>query len=259
MNANQFTKNCPKCGSTQTYATEKGLKTAIRLNRICKVCSNLGDNNPNYGKVCPEHVKEIVRQTHTGRADSEETKQKKRSNVIGDKNPMFGLTGSLCPNFGVKRSDEHKQKLHDLKYAVPISQNHRDAISHSLKGRVHSAETKRKQRIAKINYIKQQNGSIAPRYNKKACEYFVQLEKEKGWNGLYASKNGEFYVKHLGYFVDFYEPSLNIIVEYDEPIHYNVDNTLKKRDNERMMEIVEYLKCQFYRYNQRTGELRQYA
>ena len=258
MNESQFSKSCPSCGRSQYYATAKGLTVAVKRNRICKVCSNIGEKNPNYGKPCPQHVREVVRQTHTGRIDSEETRQKKRDNVIGEKNPMFGLTGEMCPNFGVKRTDEHKQRLHDLKWAVPLRQEHRDQIGNGLRGHVQSPETRRKQRLAKIRYIIEQNGSIAPRYNKRACEYFGKLEQERGWNGLYASKNGEFYVKMLGYFVDYYEPTLNIVVEYDEPIHYNVDNSLKKRDSERMREIAEHLHCKFYRYNEKAGELKEY-
>lgn len=254
-----YNKLCPSCRCIQYYATKKGLIVAIKRNRICKICSNIGEKNPNYGKPCPQHVKEIIRRTHIGRVDSEETRQKKRENITGIKNPMFGLTGSLCPNYGIKRTEEHKQRLHDLKWAVPISQSHRDKISVGLTGRVLSSETKRKQRLAKIQYIIKQNGSIAPRYNKRACEYFNEMERTRGWNGLYASKNGEFFVKSLGYFVDYYEPTYNIIVEYDEPTHYNIDNTLKKRDNERMIEIIEYLHCKFLRYNERTKELKEYV
>lgn len=259
MNATKYYKHCPQCGIDQYYATPKGLKVAIRKNRLCKVCANIGDKNPNYGKPCPEHVRQIVRASRLGKIDSEETRNKKRNRCLGEQNPMFGLTGSLCPNFGLHRSQEHKQKLHDIKWAVPLSQEHRDNISKSQIGRTRSSETRRKMRLAKIKYIIEQNGSIAPRYNKRACEYFDKIEKEKGWNGLYASKNGEFFVRHLGYFVDYYEPTQNIIVEYDEPKHYNIDNSLKKRDNERMMEIVEYLKCNFFRYNERTKELKQYV
>lgn len=85
------------------------------------------------------------------------------------------------------------------------------------------------------------------------------MEEKFGWNGLYATKNGEFHIQALGYFVDYYEPTRNIVVEYDEPKHYNVDNTLRAKDVDRMNEIVQHLKCQFFRYNERTGEWRQYA
>jgi len=254
----KFFKSCPTCGNIQYYATEKGLKVATQKNRICKICSNIGEKNPNYGKSCSSYVREVARRTHTGRIDSEETCRKRSEHLMGERNPMFGLTGSLCPNYGIKRTEEHKQHLHNIKWAVPLSQEHRDKISGGLTGRILSPETKRKQRLAKIQYIIEKNGSIAPRYNKKACEYFAKMEKINGWNGLYASKNGELYLKTLGYFVDYYEPTLNLIVEYDEPRHYNIDNTLKKRDNERMMEIIEHLHCKFFRYNERIKESKQY-
>jgi hypothetical protein len=255
----EYHRSCPSCKNVLYYSSKKGLKVANKLNQVCKRCSNLGENNPNYGKPCPEYVREIARITHTGRVDSEETRNKKRNRFLGERNPMFGLTGSLCPNFGSHCSEEHKQKLHELRWAVPISQEHREHISEGLIGRIQSPETKRKMRLAKIRHIIENNGSIAPRYNKRACEYFNILEKEMGWNGLYASKNGEFFVQHLGYFVDYYEPTRNIIVEYDEKKHYNIDNSLKKRDVERMREIMEYLRCDFYRYNERTKKLEKYV
>jgi len=259
MKLTEHQRNCPECGMRLYYASLKGLKVATKLNRICKVCSNTGERNPHFGKPCSDYSKEIVRRTHLGKIVSEETKEKMRLNVLGEKNPMFGLTGSLCPNFGRQCSDEHKQVLHQFKWGVPISQDHRDKISNGLKGRVQSPETRRKMRLSKINHIIKRNGSIAPRYNKTACQYFDQMEKSRGWDGLYATKNGEFYVSSLGYFVDYYEPHKNVVVEYDEPKHYNVDHTLKKRDVIRMTEIIEHLKCGFYRYNQLTGEFKQYA
>jgi very-short-patch-repair endonuclease len=74
----------------------------------------------------------------------------------------------------------------------------------------------------------------------------------------FATKNGEFFVSDLGYFVDYYEPNLNIVIEYDEPKHYNVDNSLKKKDLIRMNEIKSKLKCKFYRYNEKLKELKEY-
>ena len=48
---------------------------------------------------------------------------------------------------------------------------------------------------------------------------FEQLEKEFGFDGIYATKNnhGEFYVKELGYWVDYYEPNLNLVIDAVNP------------------------------------------
>lgn len=259
MEISKFCRACPTCLKLIYYKTKKILATCSRRNTECKKCANRAEKNPNFGIPCPIHVRQKVKEANLGKIDSMETRRKKSVALSGNNNPMFGLTGSLCPNFGAVRTEDHKKRLHDIKYGVPLSEAHRESISESLRGRTHSLETLRKQRLGKINYIIQKNGSIAPRYNTLACQYFNSMETEKNWNGLYATKNGEFYIKHLGYFVDYYEPVLNIVVEYDEPLHYNVDNSLKKRDVVRMMEIVDYLKCEFFRFNQRTGELKKYA
>lgn len=253
-----FFRNCPQCNSTLFYKSKKGLKVAIKYNRICKVCSNTGENNNNFGKPCPQHIKDILSKLHTGRLVSKKTRKKRSESLMGEKNPMFGLTGSLSPNFGKNLSDEHKLKLHNSKVGIPLSQYHREKISESLTGRTHSKETKLKMRLSKIKYIVEKNGSIAPRYNKRACLYFDLLETEKKWDGLYASKNGEFFIDTLGYWVDYYEPNLNIIIEYDEKKHYNVDGTLKKKDVERMNIIIQRLNCKFFRYNELLKELKEY-
>ena len=61
--------------------------------------------------------------------------------------------------------------------------------------------------------------------------------------------------KSPGYFVDYYEPQKNIVVEYDETFHYNADWSLKERDIHRQEEIVNYLGCKFFRYNEVLNEM----
>jgi hypothetical protein len=257
MRITEFTRKCPSCNTDLYYATLKGKKVADKLNRVCKRCSNIGENNPSFGKPCPDYVKEILRKHNTGKFVSNETRVKHREYFLKN-NPMTGLTGPLCPNFGKTHSEETKEKLSLLKKGVPLSQKQRNNIGLARIGKSHSDETKRKMRISKIQHIIEKNGNVAPRFNTDACKYFQNLENERKWNGLYATKNGEFFVKSLGYFVDYYEPNLNIVVEYDEPKHYNIDNTLKKRDLVRMNEIKEYLHCKFLRYNEKLKELKEY-
>jgi len=51
----------------------------------------------------------------------------------------------------------------------------------------------------------------------------------------------------LGYFVDYYEPNLNIVIEWDENSHYNIDGNLREKDKRREEEIKSYLKCKLLR------------
>ncbi len=96
-----------------------------------------------------------------------------------------------------------------------------------------------------------------PNYNLDACKYFSKIEKENGWNGVYATKGGEYQIKKLGYFVDFYEPKLNIVVEYDEYGHFR-NGKLRNKDIKRMNEIKTNLQCRFLRYNVLNNELKEY-
>ena len=253
-----YTKNCPTCGEMQTYASNKGLKTAIRKNRECKSCVNTKERHPNFGKPPSEKTRELLRIANTGKKRSEETKEKHRNNNLGEKNPMYGKRGELCRFYGIKCSDDLKEKLSKLKKGVPLSEEHRKNISLAQIGTKHSEETKRKMRISRINNIIENNGGVKPSINKRSFEYFSNLEKEKNWDGLFGFKNYEYHIKELGYFIDYYEPNLNIVVEYDEVPHYNIDNSLKEKDIVRMEQIKEYLKCKFFRYNERIKELKEY-
>jgi hypothetical protein len=93
-------------------------------------------------------------------------------------------------------------------------------------------------------------------YNKGACKYFDILNVKNGWNLRHAENGGE--VEIAGYFADAYDEHKNIIVEYDEPRHYDVYGNLKQKDILRMNEIINKTGSQFYRYNQKTDELRLY-
>jgi very-short-patch-repair endonuclease len=85
--------------------------------------------------------------------------------------------------------------------------------------------------------------------NKK---YFNQLEKENGWVG-----HRQYLIEHLGYFVDYYEPTQNIVVEYDEPRHYK-SGMLREKDIYRMEAIKQHLGCQFWRYDEYNNTLKQW-
>ena len=93
--------------------------------------------------------------------------------------------------------------------------------------------------------------SMYPSVNRSEGKYFTDLEIQNGWNGIFYEKNkAQFLVENLGYFVDYYDPVKNIVVEYDETKHYNPDWTLKQKDIKRQNEIIKYLHCRFYRYNE---------
>lgn len=94
-------------------------------------------------------------------------------------------------------------------------------------------------------------------YNPKACEYFDKLSKEKGWELKHALNGGEHSIE-IGphrYWLDAYDQNRNIVVEYDEPLHYDKLGQLRDKDLRRQNRIISFLKCQLYRFNEITGQL----
>jgi very-short-patch-repair endonuclease len=126
-------------------------------------------------------------------------------------------------------------------------------------GKQHTNEAKRKMRIAACKRILElQRNDKDGRINNigtKEGKYFSQIERDRGWNGIYYEKSHcQHLIGELGYFVDYYEPTLNIVIEYDEPRHY-YNGVLKTKDIKRMKEIKTYLKCEFWRYDEYNKRL----
>ena len=92
---------------------------------------------------------------------------------------------------------------------------------------------------------------IWPNYNKEACRIFKSIDNDLNWNGIYATKGKE---KRIGRFwVDYYEPNQNIVIEYDEPYHFDKKGNLKPKDIKRQNWIVNRIRCRFYRINRNTN------
>jgi hypothetical protein len=122
-------------------------------------------------------------------------------------------------------------------------------------GTPHTDETKRLLREKMITYIKSVgNGEFGQHFSEKGCRYIDFLNEKNGWNLIHAKNGGEKQV--CGYFLDGYDENLNIAFEYDEPKHYKdvYNNVLCERDIKRQKEIINELKCKFYRYNEKIDK-----
>ena len=95
-----------------------------------------------------------------------------------------------------------------------------------------------------------------PNYNKKSIPVLERIAKEHGWNIQHAENGGEFYTG-IGYFVDAYDKEKNVVLEYDEPIHYldKENNILREKDLIRQKRIIEHLHCEYWRFNEKTQTL----
>ncbi len=124
--------------------------------------------------------------------------------------------------------------------------------SQKLKGRKpgfidkqHNASTKLKMRLKRLADLEEKCGFdwSSPNYNKKACKLFEKINEELNWDGQHAERRGEF--KILGYFLDFYEKTKNIVIEFDEKRHEYPKQ--KQKDLHKQKEVIEKLNCKFFR------------
>ena len=234
-------RKCPECkkdiiGNDKWYCED-----AHRKRRLCKNCRIKGERNPNYKIPVSEERKEKQRQALSLRPTSE------------------------WYWYGKHLSDSHKQNISISNSGKKRSPQHIDYMRHIARGNSHrrgiphDAESKRKMRIARALYAMRNAGTkICPAFNETACEYFDWLNKWNGWSGRYATNGGEHFLKDLGYWVDYYEPKENVVIEWDEYKHHYKDEKLRDKDVIRMKQIKEALKCRFYRVNEKTRELVEY-
>lgn len=155
---------------------------------------------------------------------------------------------------GLKHTDVHKRKIRGP--GNPMYGIHRYDKLNPFYGKKHTDDSRRKMRISACKRVLELQRSNDGRLNnigKGEIQYFDKLEKERGWNGI-----RQYFIEELGYFVDYYEPTHNIVVEYDEPRHYKNGN-LRPNDIRRMNEIIKYLKCTFLRYKEYNKELIKYV
>jgi hypothetical protein len=237
-----FIRNCPKCSGIIKYTDTRNRNSAEKKKTECKKCLNQALREMYIGKTYEElhgkkkalEIKKKISKTSINRDVSVGTRNKlsvsrkeyheKNPDVVrGKNNPMFGVHrfGKSNPNYGNKWTDEMKER-------------NRHTSLENVKNR----------------------GGLFHAYNKNACKYFDELSKHMGWNLQHAENGGEVFIHR--YYIDAYDKQRNIIVEYDEPRHYSTGK-LKQKDIDRMNNIIQATGCKFYRYNERTKELKQYA
>lgn len=233
-NRKKWKRQCPSCNK-DIYHTECWVRNkSEKLSKKCKSCALKGrvvsvetrllQSKSFKGRKVSDKTRKNMSIAQTGRKHSIETRLK----MCGSNNGMYGVyrTGDKNPFCGKKHDDESKRKM-------------RIAMSH---------------KIIKKDVVSGRLNNI----NSKEILYFEKLEKEKNWNGIFYGKcSHQFLLNELGYFIDYYEPNLNIVVEYDEPRHY-MCGKLREKDIIRMNNIKNFLNCKFYRFNEKLNLLQEW-
>jgi transcriptional regulator with XRE-family HTH domain len=80
---------------------------------------------------------------------------------------------------------------------------------------------------------------FTPNFNPIACKWFEKFDKVNNTKGLYATRGGEYYIEELGYFPDYFNLELKLIIEWDEPYHYTKNGELSVKDKKRQKAIQD--------------------
>jgi hypothetical protein len=183
-----------------------------------------GTGNPMYGKHHSESAREKLRIFNTGKVMSEEARLKM----------IKGVTG-------LKRTPDAKEKIRRAQTGK----------TNSFYGREHSPATKRRLREITLERCRRDNRFIA--FNRKGCDFFDKLNGHLNWHGQHALSGGE--KEMSGYSVDYYNPELNLIIEWDEEHHYKgTGHSLTDKDLVRQRNLLME-NCRFYRVREKTGEV----
>ena len=138
-------------------------------------------------------------------------------------------------NIGYKHSNETREKMKGPKPSIAGNNNP-------------SKREDVKQILREIRTVQLLKADSTANYNETACKVFDKLNVKLGWNGQHALNGGEKIVK--GFWLDYYEPTHNIVIEWDEPFHYDSNGKLRERDMKRQHIIENELKCNFIRIKQ---------
>lgn len=242
----KWIRNCPKCNKQLFYKYKCSFENSERKNLCCASCVRKGKSAHNKKhyinyRNCPQCNELIVY------PNGNTMMKAARKNCKCIKCAGIAIVCSKNPN------DWHKK--------CPICQKvqiytHRGSYISAIKNNTKCLTCGIKASLTEDVIKKRRErrlGQVTPEFNKRACKYFDNLNDQNGWNLQHALNGGEFRV--IGYSLDAYDKIRNIVVEYDEPMHYNLDGNLRFKDVIRQQRIISHLGCKFFRYNEKTKTL----
>jgi hypothetical protein len=113
-------------------------------------------------------------------------------------------------------------------------------------GRKWTEEQKRKARIRLIDRLNLTNSNFHPGFNKHACEFFDKIMNITGTYIKHALNGGEYHIKELGYWVDGFDETNNIVYEVGEKNkNYDIYGNYYEKCIVRKNLIIKFLGCKF--------------
>jgi hypothetical protein len=152
--------------------------------------------------------------------------------------------------------EEHSKKLEGRKrmpftdeWKRNIAKGHKK--SEIWKSSMNTPEYKEKHRQKMFRLIKEgRYGRVG--FNLNACKVFDFINSQLNWGGVHAKNNGEQSVDV--FILDYYEPKLNIVIEWDERHHKKPSR--HKADWIKQKVVLENLNGEFYRVDDTTKTIR---
>lgn len=234
----RYYETCPKC---QECFTVQNIKRHI------KTCKGQG-NKYKVLEVCP-YCRSYKASTQKAYRDH----LKECKGILYRSKDKTGKVTKLIGNFNCRFcNQEIKDTLSALRLHERFcTQNPNRHYSHWL-GKKHKVESKIKIAQSVRNRL---GNEFRGFYNKKACEFIENLNKEKGFHFQHQLNGGEFQVGP--YFLDGYDKENNIVFEFNEKGHYK---NLKKigKDEYRRNYILERLNCKFFVFNTKEQQFEEY-
>lgn len=162
----------------------------------------------------------------------------KKGQNIGDNNPAKKLENRIKISKALMGHPIYKNKNRNKKISDARKREYRNGRIPSNIGTHRNDITKRKIRITKQKRFLELG--IPSSIGKNEKQILDTLEK------IYELKIIRQY-PILGYYIDGYIPELNLVIEVDERIHYDIDGNLREKDIQRQKEIENKLNCKFIR------------
>jgi hypothetical protein len=230
---------------------EKLKKNMAKESKICPVCgSQFLDYKSNHRKFCSTKCSDEgrVKNGNSGEKWYQSMSHVDMGKWRGKKNlkQIEKMIGKDPWNKGLtKKNSESVRKYVDKKVGVKKTEETKNKIRLKKIDTKLSEETKNKMSLSARKNIKNKIQTIYkkwhPNYNPNACLVIENYGKENGFNFQHAMNGGEFYIEELGYWVDGYDETNNVVIEYYEK-HHNIQIS---KDKKRKNEIVKFLKCKF--------------
>jgi len=256
----EYIRGCPECGNLIKYSHNASLKQAISKNSKCYKCHCKNKDRVLKcvlcGKMRQLNSSNFYKSRSRNRVCLECARKKRKTGEYRfckccDKELFSGIREDkeFCSHNCVSLFKAGKPLLKRRR-----RKNVRCYECQKIFETINSRNSKFCCEKCRIKYF-HFNGIWRPKFNPVGCEYFSELETELGWNGYYATKNYEYLIETNSkiYFLDYYEPTLNIAIEFDEKHHFTPDQI--KKDLKRQNNIINHLKCEFYRVNENTLEI----